>query len=64
MFGIPDVSVALAYFLVILLTLVSVVYGILNWNRGEASEEGLETEARWMKEEIELEETLDGGVNP
>ncbi len=62
MFGIPDASVAIAYLLVILTTLASTIYGIINWNKGEATEEELETEKQWMREEIELEETVDGGM--
>ena len=62
MFGIPDASVALAYLLLILTTLISVIYGIINWNKGEATEEEIETEKQWMKEEIELEESVDGGM--
>ena len=61
MFSIPDPSVAAAFLLVILTTLGSAVYGILNWNKGEASEEELQIEKKWMKEEIELEEAVDGG---
>ncbi len=62
MFGIPDPSVAMAFLLLILSTLMSAIYGIVNWNKGEATEEELETEKQWMKEEIELEEEVDGGV--
>ena len=62
MFGIPDPSVAMAFLLLILSTLISAVYGIVNWNKGEATEAELETEKQWMKEEIELEEEVDGGV--
>jgi len=62
MFGIPDFSVAAAFLLIILTTVISTVYGIIMWNRGDASDEEIQTERKWMKEEIELEETVDGGV--
>ncbi|MCK5201143.1 MAG: hypothetical protein KAR21_22470 [Spirochaetales bacterium] len=62
--GIPDFSVGLAYLLMILLTLVSAVYGFVNWNKGgDLTDEELETERKWMKEEIALEEEVDGGVS-
>ncbi|OQY31427.1 MAG: hypothetical protein B6241_14120 [Spirochaetaceae bacterium 4572_59] len=62
MFAIPDFSVALAFLLLIITTLVSCIYGVLNWNKGAATEEEIETEKQWMKEEIELDESVDGGV--
>ncbi|MBN2051745.1 MAG: hypothetical protein JW760_14940 [Spirochaetales bacterium] len=63
MLGIPDVSVLLAYILVIALTLFGAVYGFIKWNKdGDLSEEELETEKFWMEEETELEEEVDGGM--
>lgn len=63
MFGIPDLSVSLAYLLILLLTLFGALYGYFNWNKGgTVTDEELETEQKWMKEELDLEEEVDGGV--
>jgi len=64
MLGIPDVSVFLAYALVVLLTLFGAVYGFIHWNTGgDLSEEEEEIECSWMQEEVDLEEEVDGGVS-
>ncbi len=61
--GIPDPIVSSAYIALILSTVLCVVYGIRNWNReGEISEEELNAEKEWMKEEIEIEEEISGGI--
>jgi hypothetical protein len=60
--GIPDPSIWIAYLLLIALTLLCIVYGILNWNKeGEISAEEEKEEKQWSKEEIELEEEVAGG---
>jgi hypothetical protein len=38
MFGIPDAGVWSAYLLCILSALACVVYGLINWNRGDDSQ--------------------------
>ncbi|MGD2173805.1 MAG: hypothetical protein PVJ27_00235 [Candidatus Brocadiaceae bacterium] len=57
MLGIPDGWVVLAYLLCILSSILCVVYGALNWNRGE---EPVTTEdVRWaLEEREEIEEEL------
>jgi cytochrome b subunit of formate dehydrogenase len=52
-----DTGVSLAFWLTILSALLCVVYGIINWNKGdeESNEALLE---KWAKEEKEIEEAL------
>ncbi|MCK4629617.1 MAG: hypothetical protein KAT56_11485 [Sedimentisphaerales bacterium] len=56
MLGIEDKYVSLAYLLCILSAALCVIYGLINWNRGEVevSKEDLE----WAKEEKKVEEEL------
>ncbi|OHD57308.1 MAG: hypothetical protein A2014_09045 [Spirochaetes bacterium GWF1_49_6] len=60
--GIPDPSIWVAYLLLIILTLLCIVYGLVNWNKeGDISDEEAKEEKQWSKEEIELEEEVSGG---
>jgi len=60
--GIPDPIVSSAFILLIVSTLICVIYGAVNWNKeGEISDEELNAEKEWMKEEIEIEEEISGG---
>ena len=63
--GMQDFTIFLAYFLNIALVVLCLVYGIMNWNKGgDPSEEELEKEKAWMKEESELdEEVSEGGIS-
>ncbi len=61
--GIPDVSVWLGYLLMILVTVVSIVYGIVMWNKGDTDQEEESSKKKWAEEEIALEEQVDGGVS-
>ena len=56
MLGIEDKYVALAYILCILSTLLCLVYGIINWNRGDDSVK--DEDFRWAKGEEKVEEEL------
>jgi len=56
MLGIEDRYVALAYILCILSTLLCLIYGIANWNRGENTVK--DEDIRWAKEEEKVEEEL------
>lgn len=56
MFGIQSFPVALAYLLCIASALLCVVYGILNWNKGEAQVEP--DDVKWAAEEKKVEEEL------
>ena len=58
MFGIGDFSVSLAYILCILSTILCVVYGIINWNKGEPDEEDLSDTSKWEEKEIIVEEEI------
>ncbi|MGB9978511.1 symporter small accessory protein [Methanobacterium sp.] len=55
--GIDDPWVWSAYILTILSMLLCVVYGALNWNKGdEDEEEQIKEEIEWHKKEKEMEE--------
>lgn len=58
MFGIGDFSVSLAYILCILSTILCLVYGIINWNKGEPDEKDLSETKKWEAEEANVEENL------
>jgi hypothetical protein len=56
MLGIQDTFVWLAYLLCILSTVLCVVYGVINWNRGD---EAVETaDVHWAAEEDKATEDL------
>lgn len=63
MFGFEDLNVSLAFLSLIVSTLAAAIYGIVNWNKGDEGDETLEDKKAWMKEEIALEEAVDGGMN-
>lgn len=55
--GINDPWVLSAYIGCILVMLLCVVYGILNWNKGDEDEEiQVKEEMEWHKKEKEMEE--------
>ncbi|MCD4830850.1 MAG: hypothetical protein K8R02_03460 [Anaerohalosphaeraceae bacterium] len=54
MFGIEDKWVAAAYVLCILSTLLCVVYGIINWNKG--GEDVKPEDVHWAQEEKKVED--------
>ena len=56
MFGIEDGYVSLAYLLCIASTLLCVVYGVINWNRGDDEVKPVDQE--WAKHEAKVEEEL------
>ncbi|AXV38203.1 MAG: hypothetical protein CIT01_08330 [Methanobacterium sp. BRmetb2] len=57
MFGINDPWIWGAYILCILSTILCVVYGILNWNKGEEKEEKqIQEEIEWHEKEKDMEE--------
>ena len=57
--GIPDMSVAMAYLLMIAASLTCIIYGFRMWNKeGEISEKELAEEKQWAEEEKELEKDL------
>jgi hypothetical protein len=56
MLGIDDKYVSMAYLLCIGSTLLCVLYGLINWNRGEDVVK--EEDVRWAEEEKKVEEEL------
>jgi hypothetical protein len=57
--GINDPWIAAAYLLCIASTLLCVVYGLTNWNRGgQKEEEQIEEEVGWEEKEKQVEEAL------
>jgi len=60
--GIPDAGVASAFVMLIISVVVCSVYGIVNWNKGDLSSAELEDEKKWLREELELDEEISGGI--
>ena len=56
MLGIEGFWVFLAYILCIASALLCVIYGLINWNRGD--EPVQETDRHWAEEEKKVEEEL------
>ena len=56
MLGIESKGVLMAYLLCIASTLLCVVYGVINWNKGH--EEPQPDDVTWAKEEKKVEEDL------
>lgn len=56
MFGIDDIGVILAFVLCIASTVLCLVYGAVQWNRGFV--EPRTEDAVWVKHEIEIDEKL------
>lgn len=56
MLGIEDKGVLSAYLLCIASTVLCVVYGLINWNRG-AEDVGVD-DVKWAAEEKEIEQEL------
>jgi heme A synthase len=56
MLGLSGIGVVLAYVLTILSMALCVIYGIVNWNKPDESEEKTEIveEANWEKKDPEL----------
>ena len=59
MFGLSDAGISVVYLLCILSTLLCVIYGVLNWNKGYNKEaDEIDEELKWEQKEKEIEETL------
>lgn len=58
MFGINDFPILLVYLLCILSALLCLVYGIINWNKGDPDANDITKTCNWEKEEIDVEEKL------
>jgi len=58
MLGIEGGWVALAYALCLLSTLICIVYGLINWNKG-GEELAKPEDVSWVREEKEVEKTVE-----
>lgn len=58
MLGLEGVAVPLGFILTILSTLLCIVYGFLNWNKGYITDEELEQEKTWQEKEVEVQSSL------
>ena len=56
MLGIEDKYVSLAYILCLASTLLCVIYGVINWNRGQVNVD--QEDIRWAQQEKKVEEEL------
>lgn len=62
MLGLGDFSVLLAYIMLFSVTFLCIIYGVVNWNKGgEVSQQELEEEKQWIKEELEIDNEVGGG---
>jgi hypothetical protein len=58
MLGIHDFTIALVYVLCIMSALLCLVYGIVNWNKGDPDIQDISAAAVWEKEEIKVDDEI------
>jgi hypothetical protein len=58
MLGLDGVAVPLGLVLTLLSTLLCIIYGLKNWNRGYVTEEELQQEQSWKAEDAKVKENL------
>lgn len=58
MLGLEGIMVPLGMILTLLSTLLCIIYGIRNWNKGYVTEQELVQEKKWQQEESKVEENL------
>lgn len=59
MLGLTDIGIILAYTLCIAAAVLCVVYGIMNWNKGdEVDDKEIKEELEWDEKEAEVNEQL------
>lgn len=58
MLGLGDFWVSSVFILLILSTLLCVVYGAINWNKGGDDDVPAEKEKEWVQEEKEIESNM------
>jgi hypothetical protein len=58
MLGLGDIWVTFIFYLTILSVVLCVVYGIVNWNKGQDENELASKEKQWKKDESNIEEGL------
>ena len=59
MLGMGDFSIFLVYILCIASALACVIYGIVNWNKGEEPEDEIAKDVEWEKKDSEIKDELD-----
>lgn len=61
MFGISDPGIYMAYLLVFLCVIFAIVFGIVNWNKGQETDEAaIETDLRWEEKEDKMKQEISG----
>ncbi len=59
MFGIEDPVIYIGYLLTVLSLLLCVIYGAINWNKGDdPKESALETDVKWVEKEEEIQSQI------
>ena len=58
MLGLDGIAVPLGLILTLFSTVICVIYGIRNWNRGYVTEEELAREEQWKEAEREVQSSL------
>ncbi len=58
MLGLGDFWVSSVFILLILSTLLCVVYGAINWNKGGEDDVPVEKEKEWAQEEKQIENNM------
>ncbi len=58
MLGLEGIAVPFGFVLTILSTLLCVIYGVKNWNKGYVTEEEMQQENVWKAEESRVKENL------
>ena len=56
MFGLKGVAVHLGLILSLLSTLLCIIYGVFNWNKGMITDEELKQEEMWNEEDEKVKE--------
>ena len=60
-FGMQGSGITLVYWLCILSTLLCIIYGIINWNKGgEGEEKEIREELKWEQHEMNVHDGLEG----
>jgi Na+-transporting methylmalonyl-CoA/oxaloacetate decarboxylase gamma subunit len=58
MLGLDGIAVPLGFILTVLSTLLCVIYGLINWNKGYITEEEMQKEQVWKEEDAKVKDSL------
>ena len=58
MLGLEGIAVPLGMILTVLSTVLCIIYGIKNWNKGYITEEEIAQEREWLQENNKVKESL------